>query len=602
MSRRAPTFQPTRFIPFQLNRIDYVRNFVTGGLALGLATAFIAVFFIFGGIRKVAFFRHTRVTRPCARMFVQAYERMQALIDVRTPTLSVYRARQNQSAVRGLFFVFSSMFAFAIAAVITFIYLTIGITFQAMLIYRTFPLNTDPLVSTANLLQFIRQWWATVIRYIVPPLYLPINYDTTQIYQPMVQAFDWLVNLRIDFRSYLASFGFVCQGSYVAPVELLLNVAIVIVIYLLVDVDYSVLLGPVMNGTYDKHLEVCFFRSRGFCGRSREMASVVICLLYRILDIPQQFNNAAHFLSTLITYRVFFAGGDPSIVGQQANWRHQSSPVCDNVVFYNAGATKISNVDTGLAIVCTLMFFLLILLAVFYGARALYPQHDLKKPNNMRLEGPPDLLAASQTAGGPGWAPGPVPPSQRPAGPDDGATSRSLFSGADTLPRYPSGYPSGSYPGGILKRTDTTVTFGREGSAFQTPFHRGQSSNAGSPGSPGGTRRARVNPEDALPIIRPASPGGTIAPKTFARPPRRYIDPCWDVLECTFRPFRWLYFLVAWDILMLKVGLGAHPPSLLPSFPPFLLSSLRHCLSTRTNAAFSPLTSVFAPFCCPGRC
>ena len=580
MSRRVPTFQPTRFIPFQLNRIDYVRNFVTGGLGLALATSLIAVFFVFGGIRKVAFFRHTRVTRPCARMFVQAYERMQALIDVRTPTLSVYRARQNQSAVRGLFFLVSSLFAFATAAVITFIYLTIGITFQAMLIYRTFPLNADPLVSTGNLLQFIRQWWATVIRYIIPPLYLPINYDTTLVYQPMVQAFDWLVNLRIDFRSYLANFGFVCQGAYVAPLELLLNVAIVIVLYLLVDVDYSVLLGPVMNGTYDKHLEVCFFRSRGFCGRAREMASVVICLLYRTLDIPQQFNNAAHFLSTLITYRVFFAGGDPSIVGQQANWRHQSSVVCDNVVFYNAGATKISNVDTGLAIVCTLMFFFLILLAVFYGARALYPQHDLKKPNNMQLEGPPDLLSTARNAAGLGWGPGPVPTGQRQGGPTGGGTSRSLFTDAGPPPSYPSGYPAGGYPGGILKRTDTfgTATFGREGSAFQTPRSR-PGSAAGSPSSPGGTRRSRVNPEDALPMIRPASPGGTIAPMTFPRPPRLYIDPCWDALECVFRPFRWLYFLVAWDILMLKVGVGSVPVplSLVASPQRFFFASL--CIS-----------------------
>ena len=70
-----------------------------------------------------------------------------------------------------------------------------------------------------------------------------------------------------------------------------------------------------------------------------------------------------HFLSTLITYRVFFSGGDFSIVGVTAYWRHSSTVVCDNIVFYNAGATKISNIDSGMAIVSTLVFYLLVALA-----------------------------------------------------------------------------------------------------------------------------------------------------------------------------------------------------------------------------------------------
>ena len=39
-----------------------------------------------------------------------------------------------------------------------------------------------------------------------------------------------------------------------------------------------------MNATYDKHMEVCFFRSRGFCGRLREITSVLICLIYRVSE------------------------------------------------------------------------------------------------------------------------------------------------------------------------------------------------------------------------------------------------------------------------------------------------------------------------------
>jgi len=32
------------------------------------------------------------------------------------------------------------------------------------------------------------------------------------------------------------------------------------------------------------------------------------------------------------------------------------------------------------------------------------------------------------------------------------------------------------------------------------------------------------------------------------------------VCEYIVGPFRWLYFLVAWDVLMLKVRLGHHLP------------------------------------------
>ena len=242
MPGRGPTFQPTRLVPYRLSQLNSVGNFVTGGLALGFAALIIIWFFMLGGIRKVAFFRHTRVTRPCARMFMQAYERLNVMIANRNPLIKAYRARRNQSAIRAFFFVVSAMFAFAIAAAVIFVYLSIGIFFQALLIYRTFPLAADPLSSSSYFIQFIRLWWATIIRYIIPPLYLPIAYDTTQIYAPMVQAFDWLINLQIDFKSYLP--GFICQGAYVAPLELLLNVAIVYVLLILMEVDYSVLFGP----------------------------------------------------------------------------------------------------------------------------------------------------------------------------------------------------------------------------------------------------------------------------------------------------------------------------------------------------------------------
>ena len=408
-AQQRPTFQPTQYIPYQLSRILYVQNFVTGSLALACSALVLLLFFALGGIRKVGFFRHARVTRPFARVFMTAYERMNYMVRMRTPSAPVYRARRNQSASRALFFVFSAMFVYAVAAAVLFVYLTIGIFFQAMLIYRTFPLpNTDPLSSPSYLLAFIKLWWDMVIRYIVPPLYTnTVKYDTTAIYQPMVQAFSWLVNLKIDFASYIN--GLACPGSFVAPLELLLNVAIVFILLVLVEIDYSVLFGPVMNGTYDKHLEVCFFsrwvflpaphrhtrctslpflhhhrppttttntNRRGCCGRLREVLSVAICVIYRIIDVPQQFNNAMHFLSTLITYRTFFAGSDMTVVGTQAYWRHQSSVVCDNIVFYTAGASKISNVDTGLAIVCTLGFYALIGFAVGFGSHAVYPSHD----------------------------------------------------------------------------------------------------------------------------------------------------------------------------------------------------------------------------------
>ena len=446
-ARGNPSFQPTTFVNWQLYKLNYVGNFVTGGLALACSAVILILFFLLGGIRKVAFFRHTRVTRPCARMFMQAYERMNLMIATRAPNKAVYRARRYQSAFRALFFVISSMFVFAVAAAVLFVYLSIGIFFQAMLIYRTFPLTSDPLSSSSFFLNFIRLWWATIIRYIVPPLYSnTVNYDTTQIYQPMILTFSWLVDLRIDFSSYLS--GLACQGSFVAPLELLLNIAILCVLLLLVDIDYSILFGPVMNGTYDKHMETCFFTRRGVCGRLREVMSLGICLIYRIIDVPQQFNNAMHFLSTLVTYRSFFAGGDPSVVGVQATWRHASTTVCDGIVFYNAGASKISNIDSGMAIVSTLAFFLLLLFLVAYGAHALYPEHDMKKSPN--ANGQPlslnDAVAfdprnsttlAEFNAGtgqGQGLAPG------QGLGP-----RRSLFQ--ETQMQYPSGGGSGYYGG-----------------------------------------------------------------------------------------------------------------------------------------------------------
>ena len=517
--RSTPTFQPTAFIPWQLYKLNYVGNFVTGGLALACSAVILIVFFLLGGIRKVAFFRHTRVTRPCARMFMQAYERMNLMIATRAPNKSVYRARRYQSAFRALFFVISSMFVFSVAATVLFVYLSIGIFFQAMLIYRTFPLTSDPLSSSSFLLDFIRLWWATIIRYIVPPLYSnTVNYDSTQIYQPMILVFSWLVNLRIDFSSYLS--GLACQGSFVAPLELLLNIAILCILLLLVDIDYSILFGPVMNGTYDKHMETCFFTRRGVCGRLREVMSLGICLIYRVIDFPQQFNNAMHYLSTLVTYRTFFAGGDPSIAGMQVTWRHASTTVCDSITFYNAGASKISNIDSGMAIVSTLAFFLLLLFLVAYGAHALYPQHDMKKspingqplslndanhdPRNSQTM--VEFNAAQGQGLGPGQALG---------------TPRSLFQET----QYPSGgaFPGGGGGGGGYYRGSTSPHPPNEYPSYpHSGDHEAKYGDAnehtemeGTNGSQGGGVRVRSPSPSYYPTtMEPLTPGISSYPTT----------------------------------------------------------------------------------------
>ena len=242
---------------------------------------------------------------------------------------------EPKSALRAALFLFGSMFAVGIAGPVMFVYLSIGIFFQAMLIYRTFPLNTDPLNSTSNFLEFIRLWWSTIIRYIVPTQHNTIGleyastiatYDTTVIYAPMLTAFNWLVNLKVDFSMALR--GVICQGAYVAPLELLLDVVIVFVLVVVIEGDYCLLFGPVMNGTYDKYMER-MYRDKGYGSKCRAFLSIFLCVLYRVIDLPTHFTNALQFLSTLIATRVFFLAG--------GGWRHSNTAVCDSIVFTKTG-------------------------------------------------------------------------------------------------------------------------------------------------------------------------------------------------------------------------------------------------------------------------
>ena len=247
-AQRFPSSRPTyQFTPSTqptngLARLDYPRNFVTGGLALLLAVVIISIYFLYGFVRQIGFFRFTRMTRPCSMVFMQAFERMIRRIEQKKLTASDNASDKEPSPARAAWFLGGATIGIAIAGPVCFVYLSIGIFFQAMLIYRTFPLNTDPLSTNANFLEFIRQWWSTVIRYIVPTdynyigkQYLPIPYDTTVIYAPMLIAFDWLVNLNIDFGMALSNRGVICQGSYLAPLELLLDAVIVFILMVVIE-------------------------------------------------------------------------------------------------------------------------------------------------------------------------------------------------------------------------------------------------------------------------------------------------------------------------------------------------------------------------------
>ena len=89
------------------------------------------------------------------------------------------------------------------------------------------------------------------------------------------------------------------------------------------------LLGPVMNGTYDKYMER-MYRDKGYGSKCRAVLSIVLCVLYRVIDLPTHFTNALQFLSTLIATRVFFLAG--------GGWRHLNTIVCDSIVFTKTGS------------------------------------------------------------------------------------------------------------------------------------------------------------------------------------------------------------------------------------------------------------------------
>ena len=360
-SMSFPSFTPTTQ-PTVLN-VDLVTTFTAGGAALFVGWVSMFVFFGYGFVRQVGFFRYTRMTRPCSMVFMQAYERMHLRIQQK---LEQGRRLERDSASRAAVFLVAAALTVVAAAPVLFVYLSIGIQFQAMLIYRTFPLPLDPLLSNANFLEFVRQWWSTVIRYIVPtqrnlvgPPYNPVPYDTTVIYAPLLTAFSWLVNLNVDFSGAVR--GVVCQGSYVAPLELLLDVAILFVLIVVIEGDYVMLLGPVMNGTYDKFMER-MYRDKGYGSKCRAVLSIFLCGLYRVVDLPTQFVNALHFLSTLVATRVFFIA--------DGGWRHISSPQCDRIIIKSIANPT---VDTDLAVLTTVGFYILVVMAVAVGSKVMFP-------------------------------------------------------------------------------------------------------------------------------------------------------------------------------------------------------------------------------------
>ena len=361
-----PTVQPTN----ALARLDVSSTFVTGGLALAVAVMMLAVYFVFGYVHEIGFLRYTRMTRPCARFFMQNYERMNVRVQQKTSRMRA--EEQPRSAARAALFLIAALFAVAVAGPVLFVYLTIGVFFQAMLIYRTFWVAFDPLNSKDTLLTCIQLWWDMVIRYIVPTLpnligsnrdYSAYTYDTTAIYAPMVTAFRWMVNLNVDFGSALR--GVVCVGSFVGPLSLLFDVVVVLVIIIVIEGDYVMLLGPVMNGTYDKYMER-MYRDKGYVSKCRYVLSLFLCGLYRVVDLPTQFVNALHFLSTLVATRFFFLAG--------GGWRDANTQVCDSIVFTRTGVTRASNVDYGMAVVTTVVFYLLAFLSFVVGSNVIYSQ------------------------------------------------------------------------------------------------------------------------------------------------------------------------------------------------------------------------------------
>ena len=364
-------------------------NFAMAAVCLFISFMAIKNFLLFGGIHQVAYFRVRRVSERVAHIFMKSYGYLhitvkqnyqkflhrkhllaeshdqendkksnkvnrQEPIDYDDDEEGVRNNRvddeteisnKNQSVAKSFFkiFIFVTFGSVFMAVSLFQIVLSrlIHVFFHGVILFRSMP----DLQIGERVIALIEKYLLTVF-FFVP--YIDV------IIWPLIYVFRFMLNFRID----LSAVGVTCEGS-LAPVQLFVNILILLFAAIVVETDYCVLLTPIMTGTYERYV-YALNQSTTFVGKLKQLRKLLVCYFFLSLGMTRNFIAIVQYTATLITFRQFYG---------QSYWRHLSTPACDSV-------PSVKYFDTFMAVISSIMFHLLVPLAIALTSKILYPKRE----------------------------------------------------------------------------------------------------------------------------------------------------------------------------------------------------------------------------------
>ena len=332
---------------------DPTINFVMGSISLISAIFLIFAYIALGSIHQVAFLRFHRVTQKCAVIFMKSYVSVveatksiessaaqslsisaleaadrdgdgdvgvTALAVVGRPPLLQNISLEMDKKLRVIIFMISGLGITFLLTGLILLHSLCAMFFQGTLVYKGIPTRAPKIIST-----FMKFWLDKATLYV--PFIGPFR-------DPIIVVFDWLLAFKFNFDNVNVT----CEGAQ-APLELLVNIIILLIAAIFVETDYCLMLSPVISASYDKYID-SIPESKSFEQKITALKKMLVCQFYKLASVTTILTNLLRYLTTLATFEAFYA---------KDGWRHISSLACD-------GNKWAKNYDTFLAIVTSLLF------------------------------------------------------------------------------------------------------------------------------------------------------------------------------------------------------------------------------------------------------
>lgn len=315
------------------NCFDPSTNFAIGILALSIAIPLGFIYIVLGDIDRYSYLRTQKLTQSCASLYSHLYSAIMGKLRDRHKARRKADHHAGGNYIRTFFFLVLGVSVWFISAGITLGFSMFSICFHSLILSKS-------LIFEGRLLIEKLKVWIEFANVIFPFL--------RSIFYPLKELLMFLFDFHVD----LTIINVTCTGSQ-APLELLVNIAIVVLVLLYIGSDYAIWIEVHLQATLQAYIADCTsagMRTFFFSGWSLKLKAFALFIVLHV-----------HFM--VVQYSVSFVKLGPFI---QSGWVHDSQLVCD-------GVNAVPNMDTVLAFVSTVIFYALIVPVVYTIGRVLCP-------------------------------------------------------------------------------------------------------------------------------------------------------------------------------------------------------------------------------------